>query len=170
MLYLIEVEVDIATFKTKVLSVKSIADIGTVGNQLAVEGQAYGGASHTIGFALSEDYSDLKRHSTVMGAGIPQIEDIPDDMEFTFHVTQRKNGPCGSSGCAEGFQSSSHAAVLNAINNAIGVRVYEIPAKPDKLKAAYQAKQAGQEIKPKPYALGRDFYADYDSYDKLEIK
>ncbi len=158
LLMLMEVEVDLDTYKTKVLSVKAVSDIGTVGSLLAVEGQAFGGLSHSIGFALTEDYSDFKRHASMHGAGVPSIEDIPDDMEFIFHETPRPHGPHGSSGCSEGYQSVGHMAVINAINDAIGVRIYELPATPEKIKAALEAKARGEELKPEKYFLGWEFY------------
>ena len=48
-------------------------------------------------------------------------------------------------------------AVINAINNACGVRIYDLPARPAKLKAAWQAKQEGKDLKPAKYYLGKDF-------------
>ncbi|HWQ09761.1 MAG TPA: molybdopterin cofactor-binding domain-containing protein, partial [Holophaga sp.] len=162
LLMLMEVEVDLETCRTKVLSAKSVSDIGVVGNLLAVEGQAYGGLSHSIGFALTEDYRDLKRHATLQGAGVPNIEDVPDEMEFIFHETPRAKGPHGSSGCSESYQSVGHMAVINAIQDAVGVRIYELPATPEKIKAALAAKAEGKELKPEKYYLGGDFYETLD--------
>ena len=162
--FLSEVEVDVETGKTTVLSMRCAGDVGKIGNLLAVEGQGYGGISHTIGYALSEEYSDLKRHSTIAGAGIPYIKDIPDNIELMFHETHRKNGPFGSSGCSELFQSSSHMAVINGINDAVGVRIYDLPARPAKVKAAMEARAAGKDMKPKKYFLGSDLY---DALDDL---
>ena len=160
--FLSEVEVDVETGKTTVLSVKVAGDVGKVGNVLAVEGQAYGGISHTIGYALSEDYSDYKRHSTIAGAGIPYVKDIPDNIELMFLETPRKNGPFGSSGCAELFQSAGHMAVINGISNATGIRIFDLPAKPEKVKAALQAKAEGKALRPKKYFLGSDLYDALD--------
>ncbi len=169
-LMLMEVEVDLETCKPKVLAVKVVSDIGKVGNLLAVEGQAYGGLSHSIGFALTEDYRDFKRHATLQGAGIPNIEDVPDDLEYIFHETPRERGPHGSSGCAEGYQSVGHVAVINAIFDAIGVRIYELPATPQKIKAALEAKARGEELKPTAYALGGDFYETLDYIKNNPVK
>ncbi len=160
--FLSEVEVDVETGKTTVLSVKVAGDVGKIGNVLAVEGQGYGGISHTIGYALSEDYSDYKRHASLAGAGIPYIKDIPDDMELMFLETPRKDGPFGSSGCSELFQSSGHMAVINGIYDAVGVRIYDLPAKPEKVKAALDAKAAGKDLKPRKYFLGSDLYDALD--------
>ena len=151
------VEVDVNTGKTKVLRYASCVDIGTIGNRLAVEGQGYGGISHSIGFALSEDYQDIKKHKNMVACGIPQALDIPDDIRLDFIETPRDLVPFGSSGCSEVFQSSGHMAVINAINNATGCRIYELPATPDKVKAAWAAKQEGKELKPAKYYLGPDF-------------
>ena len=156
------VEVDTETGRTEVLAIKNISDIGVPGNLLAVEGQAYGGMSHCVGFALSEDYSaadmaDFKKHASPRGCGIPQILDVPDDAEFTFHITYRERGPHGSAGCSEGYQSVTHMAILNAIHNATGVRIYELPATPAKIKAALAAKAEGRALKPTPYDFGMRF-------------
>ncbi len=151
------VDVDVSTGKTKVLRFHMVADVGTVGNRLAVDGQAYGGISHSIGFALSEDFQDIKRHKNMVACGIPTIKDIPDDISVEYMETPRPLGPYGSAGCSECFQSSGHMAVINAINDACGVRIYELPALPAKVKAAWEAKQAGKDMKPEKYYLGKDF-------------
>ncbi|MDR2163544.1 MAG: molybdopterin-dependent oxidoreductase [Clostridiales Family XIII bacterium] len=151
------VEVDVKTGKTKVLRYTTVADVGVVGNMLSVEGQGYGGLSHSIGFALSEDYHPEKRYGNIIGCGVPQIEDVPDDFNLIFIETPRPAGPQGSCGCSEDFQCSGHMAVINAINNATGVRIYELPAKPEKVKAAWDALQNGENITPEKYFLGSDF-------------
>ncbi|MDR0861245.1 MAG: molybdopterin-dependent oxidoreductase [Oscillospiraceae bacterium] len=150
------VEVDVATGKTQVLRYTTACDVGTVGNQLAVEGQGYGGLSHSIGFALSEDYDAQNKHGNMAGCGIPTIDMIPDDFNLIFVETPRPNGPQGSAGCSEVFQSSNHMAVINAIRNACGARVYSLPATPDKVKAAYDAVQRGEDLTPPKYFLGND--------------
>ena len=102
--------------------------IGKPGNIQAVEGQIYGGISHSIGFALSENYDDVKKHSNMFGAGVPYIDDVPDKLVAVDVGGHDPRGPFGSSGASEAFQSSDHMAVINAINNAVGVRIYELPA------------------------------------------
>ena len=67
--------------------------------------------------------------------------------------------PFGSSGASEAFQSSGHVAVLNAIYNACGVRIHEIPARPEKIKDGLDAIAKGEKpYAPKPYYLGPDLY------------
>lgn len=151
------VEVDVDTGKVQVLRFTWVGDVGVVGNMLAVEGQGYGGISHSIGFALSEDYDAEDKHGNMIGCGVPTIDMIPDDIDLIFHVTPRPAGPHGSCGCSEVFQSSNHMAVINAINNACGVRIYALPATPDKVKAAWEARQRGEDLTPPKYFLGSDF-------------
>ncbi len=161
--FLAEVEVEIATGKTTVVAMHGVADVGVVGNYQTVEGQAYGGMSHTIGFALSEDYSDVKKHISLVGAGFPYIKDIPDGDDFTIQFVEspRPSNPFGSAGCAELFQSSGHTAVLNAIYNAVGVRIHDLPARPEKVKAGIDALAQGKSIPPYTFDLG-DFYEKMD--------
>ncbi|MDR0309986.1 MAG: molybdopterin-dependent oxidoreductase [Acidobacteriota bacterium] len=151
------VEVDVKTGKTQVLRYTTVADVGVVGNVLAVEGQGYGGLSHSIGFALSEDYHFEKKYGNMIGCGVPTITDIPDDMNLIFIENPRPAGPHGSCGCSEDFQCSGHMAVINAIKNATGVRVYDLPATPDKVKAGWEKLQKGEDLTPPKYFLGSDF-------------
>ena len=169
-LFLSEVEVDAETGKTTVLSMKSVADVGVVGNVAAVEGQVFGGMSHTIGFALSENYDDVKKHSNPLGAGIPAIKDVPDDLDVLFIENHMRQNPFGSSGASEAFQSSGHMAVINAIYDACGVRIYELPATAEKVKAGLDALAAGgQALPPQKYFLGSDFYEEMENIRKNPV-
>ena len=157
--FLAEVEVDTSTGKTKVESFKVIDDVGKIGNILAVNGQAYGGISHTIGYALSENYEDVKKHTNIFSSGIPYIEDIPDKLEVTHMENPREHGPQGSSGCSELYQSCGHMAVINGIFNATGVRIFELPATSEKVKMGLEIlAQGGEIMPPKKYFLGSDLY------------
>ena len=144
--------------KTKVLSIRCVADVGVVGHPINVEGQAFGGMQHGIGMALSEDYQDVKKHRTMVGAGFPFIDVVPDAMYVDFVESPRPTGPHGGSGCAELFQTSPHVAVINAINDACGVRIHELPATPEKVLQRIKAKAEGKTIAPKRYYLGADYY------------
>lgn len=54
-------------------------------------------------------------------------------------------------------------AVINAIDDAAGVRIYELPATPAKVKAALKAKKEGKELKPAKYFLGSDLHKELDN-------
>jgi aldehyde oxidoreductase len=158
-MFLAEVDVDLYTGKPTVVGMHAVADVGVVGNIAAVNGQAFGGMSHTIGFALTENYDDVKKHNNILGAGIPTSLDVPDNLTVTFIENFRTTNPFGSSGASEAFQSSGHVAVLNAIYDAVGVRIYELPATPEKIKVGLDAIAAGQPAPaPSKYFLGSDFY------------
>jgi len=161
-LFLSEVEVDAATGKAKVLAMKLVYDIGEIGSLQAVEGQGYGSLVHSIGHALSEEYIDDKDHGSLIKCGFLYADDIPDDLYMESVVTARKSAPFGSVGCCEGFQAAGHAAVINAIYNAAGVRIYDYPAKPEKIKAAMEAKAQGKDMAPAPWFLGSDLHDTLD--------
>ncbi|SKA66794.1 molybdopterin-dependent aldehyde oxidoreductase [Desulfobaculum bizertense] len=139
-LFLMEMAVDMKTGKAVVEHCKAVADIGKVCNRLVVDGQMYGGLSQAIGLALTEDYEDIKKHSTMIGAGFPYIKDIPDDMEVIYVETPRKDGPHGASGVGELPLSAPHAAVINGIYDACGVRITKLPARPEKVLAGLKEK------------------------------
>jgi CO/xanthine dehydrogenase Mo-binding subunit len=82
------VEVDVNTGKTKVLRFTCVSDVGVIGNRLAVEGQAYGGISHSIvllerGLQCGEQ---ARQHG---GLRNPAIDMIPDDINLLFLETPR---------------------------------------------------------------------------------
>ncbi|NLZ17997.1 MAG: molybdopterin-dependent oxidoreductase [Desulfobulbaceae bacterium] len=135
-LFMAEVAVEIATGKTTVEGMTCVADVGVVTNKLVVDGQIYGGLAQGIGLALTEDFEDIKKHSSIAGAGLPYIKQIPDKMEIIYVETPRPDGPFGASGVGEMPLTSPHAAVINAIYNACGARVRHLPARPEKVLAA----------------------------------
>ena len=170
-LNLAEVEVDTATGKVRVLRFTCVDDVGRVGNIHAVNGQAYSGIAHSIGFALSENYDDVVKHATMNGAGLPYIKDLPDDINVIHYERPDEEGPFGSSGASEAFQSSGHVAVLNARCSAGGVRIYEMPATPEKVKAGLEILAAGGKIEPpKKYFLGSDLYEELEDMKANPVK
>jgi aldehyde oxidoreductase len=141
-LFLAEVEVDTETGKTSMVKMSSFADVGKICSKLAVDGQFYSGLAQGIGLALSEDFEDIKKHSTMTGAGFPFIDDIPDALEVHFQETPRPLGTFGAAGCGEAPLTSPHASIINAIYNACGVRITKLPAYPEKVLAGLkQAKK-----------------------------
>lgn len=131
--FMAEVAVELATGKTTVVKMTMVADVGKVNNYLVVDGQIYGGLAQGIGFALTEDYEDIKKHSTMVGAGFPYVKMVPDDMEIIYVESPRPDGPFGASGVGEIPICGPAPAVINAIYNACGVRVRDLPALPEKV-------------------------------------
>jgi aldehyde oxidoreductase len=137
--FLAEVAVEVETGETTVERMVVAADIGKINNKLVVDGQIYGGVAQGIGLALSEDFEDLEKHTSIAACGIPEIKDIPDDFEIIYVETPREHGPFGAAGVGELPLTSPHVAVVNAIYDATGVRIRELPALPDKVLAGLKA-------------------------------
>ena len=154
---------DTATGKTRVIRFVCVDEVGKIGNIDAVNGQAFGGISHSIGFALSENYDDVTKHTNIDNSGVPYIKDIPDEIILVHMEQYNAHGPWGSSGASEAFQASGHMAVLNGINNACGVRIYELPASPAKVKAGLDLLASGKPVlPPAKYFLGSDLYDELE--------
>ena len=163
-LNLAEVEVAADTGKTTVIRFVCVDEVGKIGNIQAVNGQAFGGISHSIGFALSENYDDVHKHTNIDNSGVPYIKDIPDEIILVHMEQYNQHGPWGSSGASEAFQASGHVAVLNAIANATGVRIFEMPATKEKVKAGLDLLAAGGKVlPPRKYFLGSDLYEELES-------
>lgn len=138
-LFLPEVCVDTETGKVTVEKFTCVADVGTIMNKLLVDGSFYGGLAQGIGLALSENFEDLEKDTTLLKCGIPYPKDVPDDIELHYVQTPRPNGPYGAAGCGEAPLDAPHPAILNAIYNATGARINQVPATPDVVKAALDA-------------------------------
>lgn len=102
-IFLPEVAVNTETGKVKVEKFTAVADVGTILNKLAVDGNFYGGLVQGIGLALTEDFEDLKKHTSLAKCGIPYPNDAPDDIELVYQQNHpRPNGPYGASGLRRG--------------------------------------------------------------------
>ncbi len=145
-LFLAEVEVDITTGKTEVVKMTHVADVGTITNQLAVDGQIYGGLAQGIGLALTEDFEHIQKHSNMIGAGFPFANDIPDDLEIIYVCEPREHGAFGAGGVGELPLTAPHCAIINAIDDACGARIRHLPAYPEKVLAALNSKKKAFDV------------------------
>ena len=129
-----EVEVDTETGKVRVIKMTTAVDAGMVINPQALTGQLEGGMDMGVGFALREEYIAGKTKDWVTFK-FPTIGDsFP--MEVIIRETPRVKGPLGCTGVGEMCMVPTAPAVMNAIANATGARVFDLPATPDKVKAA----------------------------------
>ncbi|MGD9577392.1 MAG: molybdopterin-dependent aldehyde oxidoreductase [Syntrophorhabdus sp.] len=138
-LFMAEVAVNTKTGKTTVEGFTVMADAGKINNKLVVDGQIYGGVAQGIGLALTEDFEDLKKHTSLHACGLPYCKDIPDKFDIYYVETPREHGPFGAAGVGELPLTSSHVAVVNAIYDATGVRIRHLPALPEKVLAGLKA-------------------------------
>jgi aldehyde oxidoreductase len=134
---MVELEVDTETGKVKILKMTTAVDAGPVINPLNLTGQLEGGMDMGVGFALREEYVAGKTKDWVTFK-FPTIRDS-FDMEVIIRETPRPKGPLGSTGVGEMCMVPTAPAVINAIRNATGVWVCDLPATPEKIKAALAA-------------------------------
>ena len=96
-----EVVVDIETGTITVERLLMIVDCGRVINPLILAGQIQGGVAQGIGLALTEDFDDLEKHTSMRACGMPYPKDVTDDLTVLYLETPRPLGPYGASGCGE---------------------------------------------------------------------
>ncbi|MCC0014781.1 MAG: molybdopterin-dependent oxidoreductase [Rhodobiaceae bacterium] len=142
-----EVEVDTITGEVQVLGIWAAHDVGRAINPRGVEGQIEGGVVQGLGQALMEDYQLDKGHTTTHGFAkyiLPTSLDIP---EITSVIVEDRDplSPLGAKGIGEPALVPTAPAIMNAIHDAIGVRITSLPATPEKVLAALKAKQQSEQ-------------------------
>jgi CO/xanthine dehydrogenase Mo-binding subunit len=135
-----EVEVDTSTGKVKVEKLVVINDCGTVMYASGAESQQIGGQCTGMGEALTEEIiydkaTGIPLNFNWVDYTIPTMADMPDIDPVLLEVWKGA-GEYGACGIGEGTVSCTPGAILNAIYNAIGVRVNDIPIKPEKILKA----------------------------------
>jgi len=134
--HLVDVEVDIDTGKVTILRYTAAQDVGTAIHPAYVEGQIQGGAVQGIGWGLNEEYyydtEGTMRNSTYLDYRMPTSYDLP--MIDTIIVEVPNPGhPYGVRGVGEVPIVPPPAALANAIYQAIGIRMRELPMSPPKV-------------------------------------
>jgi len=127
-----EVAVEVKTGKVDVLKITSVHDLGTVINRQHVEGQLHGGIAMGLGYPLTEDFGYTKT-DTFAKLKVPRAQDMPDMGVITLDIPRSK-GASGASGMAEYADVPTAPAIANAIYDACGVRVRDLPIIPEKIK------------------------------------
>lgn len=138
-----EVEVDTETGIVRVLRLACANDVGRAINPMAVEGQIEGGAQMGLGYALTEEMivkngqvlnPDFLDYRLFTSADMPHIE--------TYIIeTDDPAGPFGAKGVGEMGGTPTAAAIANAIYDAVGVRLTELPMTPERVLAALDKKR-----------------------------
>ena len=138
-----EVEVDTETGEVKILQMVAAHDVGKVLNPPALKGQIYGALAQGVGYALYEEV--LSQEGRIMNPNfrdykIPRFHEMGFPIELDFIETNDAFGPFGAKGVGEPGLVPTAPAISNAIYNAIGVRIRDLPITPEKILAALKNK------------------------------
>jgi len=136
------VEVDVVTGEVKVLTVISANDVGKALNPPIIEGQIHGGVMQGIGSALKEEFvikEGWNQSDSLHKVHLPMVEDMPEIIPVVVEVPHPFM-PVGVKGFAEAPSMATCPAVMNAIYDAVGVRITSLPAKKEKVLAASKEK------------------------------
>lgn len=144
-----EVEVDKETGQIDVIDYVGVIDCGTPINPNLARVQAEGGIGQGIGMVLYEDvqYTDKGkiRNNSFMQYKIPNRMDIPK-VRIEFESSYEKTGPFGAKSIGELVINTPCPAIANAVYNATGVRVRELPITPEKVAMGILARETGEKV------------------------
>ncbi|MCX7918913.1 MAG: molybdopterin-dependent oxidoreductase [bacterium] len=132
---LAEVEVDIETGEVKVLTLLAAHNVGKAIHPGNVLGQLYGGIAMGLGMALTEEFvisEGIPKTVNFQHYRIPKSTDIPEIIPIILEAPE-PTGPFGAIGIGEPAMIPTAPAILNAIANALGKRIYELPASKNKI-------------------------------------
>jgi xanthine dehydrogenase YagR molybdenum-binding subunit len=141
-----EVEVDVETGEVRVTKVVAVQDAGRTLNKMAAESQISGSVIQSVSFALFEDRIMDKQVGHMVNPNLMEYKiagpaDTPEIVPIVFQVANGKNS-VGAMGLGEPPAIPLPAAIANAVYNAIGVRMREMPITPDRVLAALGNKRA----------------------------
>ena len=136
----VEVKVDKETGQIRVTRLVQAQDVGTPINPMAIEGQIEGGAVQGIGRALTEDVIIDPKDGRLLNPSfttylMPLAPDMPEIENILVEVPTEE-GPFGARAVAEPPGFGPPAAIANAVYDAIGVRIKDLPITPEKILAA----------------------------------
>ena len=144
-----EVEIDKETGQIDVIDYVGVIDCGTPINPNLARVQAEGGIGQGIGMVLYEDVQYTEkgkiRNNSFMQYKIPNRMDIPS-VRIEFESSYEKTGPFGAKSIGELVIDTPCPAIANAVYNATGVRVRELPITPEKVAMGILAKEAGEKV------------------------
>ena len=140
----VEVSVDVDTGEVEVLKSVAAHDVGQCINPAAVEGQIQGGAQNGQGYALSEEmlYEEGRLVTPSFSEYLmPTAMDMPK-VECILLESRSGVGPFGAKGIGEPAMTPVAPAIANAVADAIGVRVFEMPITPERVVMAMKRRDA----------------------------
>jgi len=135
--HLAEIEVDVELGTVKVLKITAAHDVGRAINPTLIEGQIEGGVAQGVGMALMEEFFPGKGEN-LHDYLIPSAGDVPP-VESILIEDPSPVGPFGAKGIGEQAVIPTAPAILNALHDAVGIRLRKTPATPDRVRAAILA-------------------------------
>jgi len=137
--YVADVEVDLTTFEVTLRDFVACQEVGKVLNPILAEGQIQGGVVQALGWALLED-TILNEHGAMANNNmttyvVPTSADVPA-IRVLFLEQPYNYGPFGAKGIGELPMDGPAPAVVNAVVDAIGVEIDDLPCSPERLLAA----------------------------------
>jgi CO/xanthine dehydrogenase Mo-binding subunit len=139
----VEVEVDTEAGHIQILRLINVADVGRLINPKIVETQLSGAALMQLGFTLFEKMhleGGQVVNASLADYKIPGIHDVPQMLNEAVENTQ-SNGPFGAKGVGEVGTFGVSPAIANAVEDAVGVRLTELPMTPEAVLRAIRTKQ-----------------------------
>lgn len=139
----VEVEVDKETGQVKILKYVAAHDVGSAINPLLLEGQIYGGVVMGAGYALTErlisEGGEMKNPNFLDYKILTPKDSFP--IETILIETEDPEGPFNAKGVGEPGVVPAAPAIANAIYDAVGVRINDLPITPEKVLAALKKKK-----------------------------
>ena len=138
---------EVATGKVDVLKIASAHDVGRALNPPAAEGQIHGGIHMGLGYALSEElviHEGRVLNPQFMEYALVPAGDMPE-VVIRLIETVDEAGPFGAKGLGESGVIPVAAAVANAVKDAVGVRITELPLRPERVHRALAARESAKE-------------------------
>ena len=140
----VEVEVDTETGHVRVMRMVNVIDCGTPINPRIVETQISGASIMQLGFTMFEKMhldGGQVTNASLADYKIPGITDVPPTMINETVRNYQQNGPFGAKGAAESATLALSPAIANAIDDAVGIRLMELPLTPESVLRALRAKE-----------------------------
>ncbi len=137
----VEVGVDTETGEVKILRMVAAHDVGKVLNPPGLKGQIYGALAQGIGYALYEELQSKEgkiQNPDFRDYKIPRTHEMDFPIDLEFIETDDRFGPFGAKGVAEPGLVPTAPAIANAIYNAVGVRIRDLPITPEKVLSELQ--------------------------------
>lgn len=139
----VEVKVDIETGKVELVNVATAHESGTIVNPIGLEGQLEGAFHMAAGYALTEELKiedgrimnpNFRDYKLLLAPDMPASEVLEID-------TYEPEGPFGAKEAGEGLTNPTAGAIANAVYNAVGVRIKDLPITPEKVLRALEEKR-----------------------------